>query len=173
MERQRISPNELHELVRILNESTFQMDALCDYLISQDEINPDTLIVASLIAKLDWQKLVKLPTTIQAESLEEWFKKVWVVCGTALGSSSGRNPKAIFQNAYLHAKTFKVGAGFKPARTEEIADKIHQLELLLKLRNTKSHKEVEDAPLFEAADELIRYGHDLKGIVLAMLNSNI
>jgi hypothetical protein len=156
-----------------LNELTVQVDALCNYLISQDEISPNTLIAAGLIAKLDWQKLVKLPTRVQAKSLEEWFEKVWVVCGSALGSSAGRDPKAIFQSAYLQAKTYEVGTGFKPDLTEEIADKIHQLELLLKLRNTRSHKEVEDTLLFEAADELIQYGHDLKEIILAMLSSNI
>ena len=53
--------------------------------------------------------------------------------GSALGSSAGRDPKPIFENACLRAKTFKADA-------KETADKVGQLELLLKLRNGKSYK---------------------------------
>jgi len=157
-----------NQAVRLWTRREFsnQVDALCDYLISQREITPNTTGVARLIATLDWQTLETLPTRIQAPSLQEWFAHMWVICGSALCLTLtwGYKPEPILENAHIQAKTY-------PASEEEVADKIHQLKLLLKLRNTQSYKKVEDAPLFQTADELIQYGHDLRGIVLSMLVS--
>lgn len=154
-----------------IRELSKEVNALCDYLISQDEVNQNTTGIVRLLATLDWQMFEKLPTRIQTASLQEWFAHVWVVCGSALCLKWKHKPEPIFENAYLQAKKYEVGAGLKHATTEEVADKIHQLKLLFSLRNTQPHKRLEDAPLFQAADELIQYGHDLRGIVLAMLES--
>jgi hypothetical protein len=154
---------------QLLTQSGLVVDTLCDYLTSHQEISRDTVVAVSYIAEMDWQTLVQLPTRIQAASLQEWFEKVWVVCGSALCLGWRHNPpEAIFENAYLQAKDRR---RFETRRTEEVADKIHQLELLLKLRNTQPRKRLQDEPLFQAADELIQYGHDLRGIVLALLDS--
>lgn len=162
--------DDIIELGRqLLTQSGLGVHELCDYLGSQRTINRYTVVATSYIAEMDWQALVTLPMNIKAASLQEWFEKVWSVCGSALCLSSQRQPEAIFENAYLQAKTF-VDTGLKPASTEEVADKIHQLSLLLKLRNTQPRKRVRDEPLFQAADELIQYGYDLREIVLAMLD---
>jgi len=67
-----------------MRELSEQVDALCDYLTSQGEVNQNTAGVARMVAALDWQTLVKFPTHIQVESLQEWFARMWVVCGSAL-----------------------------------------------------------------------------------------
>lgn len=151
--------------------STVSLEALCDYLASQPEITLSTAAAANVLAKLDWMTLENLPKRIEAASFDEWFEKAWVVCGSMLNSRF--DPKPIFESAIFRAKTYEdVGERLAPTQAE-IAGKIHQFESLLQLRNTRSQKKVQDAPLFQAAEALIQKGHDLSGIILTMLNSEI
>ena len=149
---------------QMLAMSSVQVDSVFDYLVSQREITQDTAVAIRLIADMDWPALVTFPTRIQAESLQEWFEKVWVICGTALCLRWKNRPEPIFEEAYRHVRTFE-------ASPDECSDKVHQLELLLKLQNRQSRKRLRDELLFQPADELIQYGHDLRGIVMAMLGS--
>jgi hypothetical protein len=155
-------------------QSTLKADALCGYLISQGGINQNTILVAHIIREVDWDAFVNLPKRIEASSLKEWFEKVWLVCGLALCLS---HPEPIFESAYLQAKMYETNESEpgkqvrKKASKEEVTEVIHQLELLLKLRNTQSYKKVQDVALFEVAEALIQYGHDLRGALKAMLSS--
>jgi hypothetical protein len=148
---------------QLLNPSTVQMDGVCDYLISQGHINRNTVAIARAIRELDEQSFVELPMRIRVTSLHEWFEKVWVVCASAICLDWRPSLKILFENAYLQAKRYK-------ANDEEVADKIHQLELLFQLYNREAHTRVQDAPLFSAAEALIQYGRDLRPIVMALLD---
>ena len=145
--------------------STLSVEALCGFLASQHEISRETAAAASILAKQDWQAFVDLPARLDAGWLEGWFRQAWVVCGSALGSIWGHKSAAILDSAIQHAKAFE-------ASEVETADKIRQLELLSQLRNTKAQKAVEDTPLFQAANALVQYGHDLKGVTDAMLHTD-
>ena len=149
---------------QLIAQSVVEVDSVIEYLTGQGEINRNSVVAVRLIADMDWPALVDLPTRIQAASLQEWFEKVWIICGSALCLGWREAPEPVFEKAYLHAKTYE-------ANEEERNGKIHQLGLLLKLRNTQSRKKLRDEPLFQAADELTQYGHDLRGIVMAMLDS--
>jgi hypothetical protein len=146
-----------HQLVA---QSAIEVDSVIEYLTCQREVNHNTVVAVRLIADMDWLTYAELPERIKAASLREWFEKVWVICGSALCHI----PEPVFQSAYRYVETCE-------ANEEERNDKIHQLELLMKLRNTQPRKKIKDEPLFQAADELIQYGHNLRGVVMAMLNS--
>jgi len=149
----------------LLVRSNLRTDALCEYLTQQERISSRTVVVARKIAELDFSALEHLPENIQATSLQEWFAKAWVVCGSALCIGWRPDAAAVFENACRQPERY-------PAGEKERADAIRQLELLLQMRNNRGGRQIQDEPLFAAADALVRYGHDLRDVVLAMLYSD-
>jgi len=149
---------------QLLGKSTVQADSVFEYLVSQEGITKDTVTAVVLMADMDWQMFVECPARISASSLQEWFEKIWIICGAALCLSWQHKIEDVFENAYRQARAYE-------ASDDECNDKIHQLELLLKLRNKVPRKYIKDDLLFQPADELIQYGHDLRTIIMSMLNA--
>ena len=150
---------------QLLAQSRVTVDDLCGHLTEQPEISQNSVVVARTIAEQDWDKLKELPAGIAARSFQEWFEKAWVVCGASLCLAHWRyDLRAVFHTAYQRAGSYDAG---ETERTE----KTRQLELLFQLLNTRSRKQIQDEPLFQAADELIAYGRNLRPIVLRMLDN--
>jgi len=139
-------------------------EELCQYIFSQDDVCPETANIAQVAAERDIQALVDFPNSVAAESLSEWFKGMWVLCGSVLCLNYGHNADRIFHNAKARVNSFS-------STQKEREDAIHQLDLILRLRYRCSRKRINDKPMFDAADELVSYGYDLRGIIMAMLNS--
>ncbi|MFC1712131.1 HEAT repeat domain-containing protein [Candidatus Poribacteria bacterium] len=150
---------------RLLEQSAIQAGSVLEYIAARKEIDQNTVAAVSLMAEMDWQMLVELPMRISASSLQEWFEKIWVICGAALCLNWRRHgPEEIFESAYCRVNTYE-------ASEDERNGKVRQLELLFRLRNRVPRKRIEDEILFQPAEELMKYGHDLRGIVLALLNA--
>ena len=143
---------------------TRQGELLVDYLFRQREIAPDVAVAARLLADLDWERFISLPCNIPAHCLAKWFEKAWVLCGSALCLNWRQNPRALYENAFEQIRMFDAPA-------DDLANRISELESLFKLMNRQSVKSIKDGPIFEAADSLLAHGHDLRGLVLAMLEA--
>ena len=149
---------------QLLGQSTVQADSVFEYLASQEGIIKGTVAAVVLMADMDWQMLVECPARISASSLQEWFEKIWIICGAALCLGWRHKAEDVFESAYRQARAYE-------ASDDERNDKIHQLELLLKLRNKVPRKSIEDDLLFQPANELMQYGHDLRTIIMSMVNA--
>jgi len=140
-------------------------EELCQYIFDQDDVCPETAKIAEVAAEIDIQALVDFPRSVEVESLGEWLKGMWVLCGSVLCLSYQHDADKIFHNAKARVDSFS-------ATQKEREDAIHQLDLTLRLRYKCSRKRINDKPMFDAADELVTYGYDLRGIIEAMLNSH-
>jgi hypothetical protein len=149
---------------QLIDRLGMESEDLCQYISDQDDVCPETAKIAEVAAEIDIQALVNFPRLVAAESLSEWLKGVWVLCGSVLCLSYRYNADGIFHNAKACVDSFN-------ATQEEREDTIHQLDLTLRLRYKCSRKHINDKPMFDAADELVTYGYDLRGVITAMLNS--
>lgn len=150
---------------QLIDKSGMKSEELCQYIFNQDDVCPETATIAEVAAEIDIQALVDFPRSVAVESLGEWLKGMWVLCGSALCLSYRYNADAIFHSAKARVDSFNV-------TQKEREDAIHQLGLILRLRYRCSRKRINDKPMFDAADELVTYGYDLRGIIEAMLNSH-
>lgn len=149
---------------QLIDKSGIKSKELCQYIFNQDDVCPETATIAEVAAAIDIQALVDFPRVVVAESLNEWLKGMWVLCGSVLCLSYPYNADAIFHNAKARVDSFN-------ASQKEHEDAIHQLDLIFRLRYKCGLKHINDKPMFDAADELVTYGYDIRGIIMAMLNS--
>jgi hypothetical protein len=140
-------------------------EELCQYIFNQDDVCPETATIAEVVAETDIQALVDFPHFAVAGSLSQWLKGMSILCGSVLCLSYQHNADEIFHNAKARVDSFE-------ATQKERKDAIHQLDLILRLRYKCSRKRINDKPMFDAADELVTYGYDLRGTILAMLSSH-
>jgi hypothetical protein len=150
---------------QLIGKLGVKVEELCQYIFDQDDVCPETAKIAEVAAEIDIQALVDFPRSVVAESLGGWLKGMWVLCGSALCLSYQYNADEIFHNAKARLDSFN-------ANQKEREDAIHQLDLVLRLRYRCSRKRINDKPMFDAADELVTYGYDLRGIIEAMLSSH-
>ena len=150
---------------QIIDKSGMKSEELCQYIFNQDDVCPETATIAEVAAEIDIRALLDSPRSVAVESLGEWLKGMWVLCGSTLCLSYQYNADAIFHNAKARVDSFNV-------TQKEREDAIHQLDLILRLRYRCSRKRINDKPMFDAADELVTYGYDLRGLIEAMLNSH-
>jgi hypothetical protein len=150
---------------QLIDKLGVKSEELCQYIFNQDDVCPETATIAGVAAEIDIQVLVDFPRLVVAEPLSQWLKGMWILCGSVLCLSYRYNADEIFHSAKARVDSFN-------ATQKEREDAIHQLDLILRLRYKCSRKRINDKPMFDAADELVTYGYDLRGIVEAMLNSH-
>jgi hypothetical protein len=150
---------------QLIDRLGVKSNELCRYIYSQDDVSPETARITEVTAEMDIQTLVDFPNIVVEESLSGWLKGIWVLCGSVLCLSYQHNADKIFHNAKTRVDSFD-------ATQKERDNAIHQLDLILRLRYKCSRKRINDKPMFDAADKLVDYGYDLRGIIMAMLNSD-
>lgn len=149
---------------QLIDKLGVKSEELCQYIFNQDDASPETAKIVQVAAEIGIRALTNFSLSVAAASLNEWLRGMWVLCGSALCLSYRYSADNIFLNAKTRVSSFN-------ASQKEREDAVHQLDLLFKIRYLCNHKRINDKPMFDAADELVTYGHDLRGIIMAMLNS--
>jgi len=138
---------------------------LCQYVFSQDDVGPGTSRIVEAAAEMDVRALVDFPQTVVAESLRQFLRGMWVLGGSVLCLGYAHSADGIFHNAKSRVDSFD------PTEKER-EEALHQLDLTLRFRYRCTIKRINDKPMFDAGDGLLAYGYDLRGVVLAMLDSH-
>ena len=149
---------------QLLKQAGITAEDLCAYLAGQPEINRTTTAVAVKIAEMDWPLLHTLPERLEAASLQAWFERAWVVCGSSMWLGWNSRPEEVFAVACRRLETFAAAA-------KERGPLLQQLQWLLLLRGARGGKKERAAKAKQAAQALHSSGRDLRGLVLIWLQS--
>lgn len=142
-----------------------QIDAFKTFLLASDSLSIETALVLRKLALSDKTLLESILSSTDGLSLDEWFKRVFIVCGSALVLGWRPSPVMFFENT---RRTFK--KRYRHISGSE--QRLEELEWLFSLYNGESgHKRI--APtLLIAAKQLEGRGFPVRTLVEIMLRSD-